>query len=323
MIPAIVLSLTVLPSFDPTGPKKYPPVYVPAEAPFGYLYQPAYDLHLEPRLPVEPYAPKSGDILLLSDTNKFWTFVYRIALTGKPGHAGIVVTMPDGRLGVLEAGYNDTTWARVTPLDYRINEYHGTVWIRQREVPLTPDEDRKLTEFAVAADGGRYALGRFILQLTPIRSRGPLRTYVIGGPRGIGGRYYCAEETLEALAYVGVIDARTVRPAATFPQDMFYDRSRNLYVDHHPPLAAGWKPPRLWNALPGSTLTGEARPHPPSAWPGLGAYVVYPVAPPGEKVPAPVIVGYVPGELRPVTDLQQPSKRIGFFDRPTGLFRRN
>jgi hypothetical protein len=180
-----------------------------------------------------------------------------------------------------------------------------------------------LTEFAVAADGGRYALGRFMLQLTPIRSRGPLRTYVIGGPRGMGGRYYCAEETLEALAYVGLIDPRTTRPAATFPQDMFYDRSRNLYVDRHPPLASGWKPPRLWNALEGSNLTGKARPHPPSPWPGIGAYAVYPVASPGEKVPTPVVTGYVPGELRPVADLQQPPKRIGFFDRPTGPFRRN
>jgi hypothetical protein len=323
MLPAIVLSLAAFPSFDPTGPKKYPPVYVPSEAPFGYLYQPTYDLNIVPRLPSQRYEPKPGDILLLSDTNRFWTFVYRIALTGKPGHSGIVVTMADGRLGVLEAGYNDTTWVRVTPLDYRINEYHGTVWIRQREIPLTPEQDRLLTEFAVSADGGRYALGRFILQLTPLRSRGPLRTYALGGPRGIGERYFCAEVAIEALVYAGAIDGHTAKPSATYPQDLFYDRSRNAYVDRHPPLAGGWKPPRLWNALDGSTLTGIARPRPPSAWPGFGAYAVYPLAAPGEKVPTPTVVGYVPGELRPVADLQQPAKRIGFFDRPTALFRRN
>jgi hypothetical protein len=323
MLPAIFLSLAVVPSFDPTCPKKYPPVYVPVEAPFGYLYQPAYDLTIEPRLPSIPYSPRPGDILLLSDTNVMWSFLYRLAFTGRPGHAGVVVTMTDGRLGVLEAGYNDTTWTRVTPLDYRINEYHGTVWIRQREVPITPEQDRKLTDFATVADGGRYALGRFILQITPIRSRGPLRTYVMGEPRGIGGRYFCAEETLEALAYAGLIDAHAARPAATFPQDMFYDRSRNLYVDHHPPLINDWRPPSLWTALDGSTLTGKSRPHPPSPWPGVGAYAVYPVTAPGEQVPTPVVVRYVPGELSPVADLQQHPKRIGFFDRPTGLFRRN
>ncbi len=323
MLPALVLALTAFPSSDPTGPKKYPPVYVPAEAPFGYLYQPAYDLNYVPRLPSARYEPKAGDVLLLSDTNRFWTFLYSVAMTGKPGHSGVVVTMPDGRLGVLEAGYNDTIWTRLTPLDYRINEYHGTVWVRQREVPLTPEQDKRLTEFAVASEGKRYALGRFILQITPFRGRGPLRTYVIGEPRGIGGRYFCAEETLEALAYAGLVDAHTTRPAATYPQDLFFDRSRNLYVDRHPPLAGNWKPPCFWNAIDGSTLTGRLRPHPPSPWPGVGAYAVYPVASPGEKVPRPVVAGYVPGELRPVADLQQPPKRLGYFDRPTGLFRRH
>ena len=181
---------------------------------------------------------RPGDILLLSDTNKFWSTLYKIAFTGKPGHAGVVVNMPDGRLGVLEAGYNDTTWTRVTPLDYRINEYHGTVWVRQREVPLTPEQDCRLTEFAVAADGSRYALGRFLLQLTPLRSRAPLRTYCIGGPRGIGQRYFCAEETIEALTYAGLIDPHLARPAATYPQDMFYDRVAEP-VRGPPPAARG------------------------------------------------------------------------------------
>ena len=60
MLPAIILSLTLTPSFDPTGPKKYPSVYIPAEAPYGYLYQPAYDLVAVPRYPVVTYAPKAG-----------------------------------------------------------------------------------------------------------------------------------------------------------------------------------------------------------------------------------------------------------------------
>ena len=31
--------------------------------------------------------------------------------------------------------------------------------------------------------------------------------------------------------------------AATYAQDLFYDRSRNPYLDRHPPLKAGWAPP--------------------------------------------------------------------------------
>ncbi len=322
MLSALILSMAVTPSFDPTGPKKYPNIYIPADAPYGFLYQPAYDLHIIPRWPAVGYAPKAGDILLLSDTNRFWTTLYRFALTGKPGHAGVIVTMPDGGLGVLEAGYNDTLWTRITPLAYRINQYHGTVWVRQRKVALTPEEDRRLTYFAAVANGGRYAVGQFGLQITPFRNRGPLRTYFVGKPKGLDDRFFCAEETVEALAYAGLIDRRTARPSATFPQDLFYDRSRNLYIDRHPPLAEGWEPPKLWTPLLGSTLTGKARPHPPLPWPGGSAYAVYPLLTGTKEPPTSAIVEYVPGEFRPVTDFQQPPQRIGYFDRPTGLFRR-
>ena len=95
MLPALVLGLLTAPAFDPTGPKNYPPAYIPAEAPFGYLYAPAFDVHPLPRYPIAGYSPKAGDVLLMSDTNRFWTFLHRLALTGKPGHNGIVVTMPE------------------------------------------------------------------------------------------------------------------------------------------------------------------------------------------------------------------------------------
>ena len=240
MLSALVLSLALALASDPTGPRRYPPVYVPAEAPFGYLYQPAIDLQPIARFPAITYCPKPGDVILMSDTDLLWTTLYRIALAGKPGHALLVVTMADGRLGALEAGYNDTSWTRVTPLDYRLNEYKGTMWVRPRIVPLTPIEDRRLTEFAEAARDTPYALLRFAAQLTPLRSRGPLKTFVLGRPIGIGRHYHCAEAAIEALVYARVIDGRTARPSATHPQDMFYDQSRNIYIDRHPPLAGAW-----------------------------------------------------------------------------------
>ena len=73
-----------------------------------------------------------------------------LAFSGRPGHCGLVVTMPDGRLGVFEAGYTDTTFTRLTPLDYRLAAYPGYVWVRQRQTPLTPEQDARLTAFAVA-----------------------------------------------------------------------------------------------------------------------------------------------------------------------------
>ena len=170
MLSALALSFALVPTGDPTGPRKYPTVYVPAEAPFGYLYQPAVDLHPIARFPAATYEPKPGDVLLLSDTNLFWTVLYRIALTGKPGHSAVVVRMADGRLGAFEAGYNDTIWMRLTPLDYRLNEYHGTIWIRPRLEPLTPEQDRRLTEFAEV-----LATGTMPSAASPFNSRHSVR----------------------------------------------------------------------------------------------------------------------------------------------------
>lgn len=322
MLSAFVLSAVLAPVSDPASPSLYPPTYIPVEAPFGYLYRPAADLHVIVRFPVTVYQPKAGDVLLFSDTNAFWTAIYRIGFTGKPGHAGLVVTMPDGRLGILEAGFGGTMWTRVTPLDYRINQYPGTVWVRPRLVPLSADEDRRLTEFAEAAQNQRYAWGRFLVQSTPLRSRGPLRTAVMGKPVGIGHRYVCAQATVEALVFAGVVNGRTARPAATFPQDLFYDHSRNRYLERHPPLEGGWGEPQLWTPLIGSTLAGKLRPQPPSPWPGAGAHEVHPVSTPGEKVPTPIVIRYVPGELRPITIIEQPPQRIGLFDRPPRFHRR-
>jgi hypothetical protein len=259
----------------------------------------------------------------MSDTNRFWTLLYRLAFTGKPGHGGLVVTMPDGRLGVLEAGFNSTQWTRLTPLDYRLNQYAGYLWVRQRAVPLTPDQDRRLTEFAAAMADTPYATKRFMLQATPFRTRGPLRTFVAGRPHGPRDRMTCGEAIVEALVFAGVIDARTARPAATYPQDLFYDESRNPYLNRHPPLAGGWCPPALWTPLVGVAAKGKERPNPPSPWPGpAGAYLVHPVPAAGQQPPTPVVVGYVPGEPGPVAVRQQPPQRVGLLDRPPGRLRR-
>ncbi|HEV3386158.1 MAG TPA: hypothetical protein VG097_15160 [Gemmata sp.] len=332
MIPTLVLTLTLAPGVDvfggakadPLGPKAYPPVYVPAEAPCGYLYQPAVDLHAIPRLPAIKYAPKAGDVLLLSDPDPLFNVLYVVARSGKPGHSALVVTMPDGRLGMLESGFSFTPWTRVTPLDYCINVYAGHVWVRQRETPLSSEQDRRLTEFAMMADGGEYNLRKFAMQLTLFRSRNPVVTRFAGKPVGPGHDYMCVQIVVEALVHAGLVDAKTSRPEATFAQDLFYDRSRNPYIDRHPPLAGrGWGEPQLWTPLPGMALSGHNRPQPPAAWPGAGgAYVVNPIPSGGQQPPTPVIERFVPGEDRPNAPVEDPPQRIGFFDRPYRLFRR-
>jgi hypothetical protein len=324
MIPILALIVSLREN-EPFGPKVYPPVYVPAEAPYGYVYQPATDVHALPRPPEGRYCPKPGDVLLMSDPDPLFTMLFRVARSGKPGHCGLVVTMPDGRLGSLQSGFGFVPWTRVVPLEYALNVYGGHIWVRPRTVPLTPEQDRLLTEFAVMSDGGEYALRRYGRQLTLIRSRNPLITRFAGKPVGPGHKYTCVQILVEALVYAGAVDERTARPAATYAQDLFYDRSRNPYIDRHPPLAGGcWGEPQLWTPIPGTALRGRDRPKPPSPWPGAGgAYVINPIPNGGGQPPTPTVVGYVPGELRPIATVEDPPQRIGFFDRPYRLFSRH
>jgi len=223
----------------------------PSQPPcFGCLNQPAYSIDKKPRLPMTLYDPQPGDVLLYSDANIFWGLMYAIAFTSAPGHTGLVVRQDDGSLGVLEAGYNDKPWVRVVPLAERLHQYPGTIWVRQRKTPLTEEQSRIISCFAAEIDGRRYGVIRLILQMTPIRNRGPLRTCWLGKPAGLRSTYICSEATMEALVLAGAIDGATARPSATYPRDLFFDRAANLYVNRHRPLEADWHMPALWRRCP-------------------------------------------------------------------------
>ena len=222
---------------------------------FGSLHQPAYSIDKQPRPPLEPYRPQAGDVLLLSNTSPLFTFLYKLAFTGPPGHSALVVVRPDGTFGQLEAGVDSVPRTEVNQLDRRMHLYPGTIWVRRRTCPLDPSQSHALTDFGEKEKGRAFAVGRFALQVTPLRSRGPLRTFVIGRPKRPGmipfRDYFCSEVVIEALVFAGVIPRATARPAATFPEDMFFDQSRNRYLARHPPLGGGgWEVPRLWERNP-------------------------------------------------------------------------
>jgi hypothetical protein len=219
----------------------------------AYLYQPAYCLDEVLRCPARPYCPQPGDILLATDQKIFWKITHNLAGTGHPHHTGIVFARPDGSMAVLEAGPHDTI--RIRNLDWYPHmceyEQQGRIWIRQRKCPLTAEQSACLTEFALPQEGKFFALGRLGKQLTPFRSRGPLRTEFMGLPHGSDRRsYYCSELGLEALVASGTVDAETSRPAAIYPRDIFFDRSINPYINRHPVLIEGWFPPARFTTCP-------------------------------------------------------------------------
>jgi hypothetical protein len=95
-------------------------------------------------------------------------------------------------------------------------------------------------------------------QMTPFRTRGPLRTFVMGAANGERDSYFCAELVMEACVHAGLLSPETTRPSATYPEDMFFDRSANLYLNRYFTLADGWDPPSRWLTL----AAADARPAP-------------------------------------------------------------
>jgi hypothetical protein len=218
----------------------------------SFLYRPAFCIDDLLREPAEAYLPQPGDLMLRLDNSVFWRVTHYLALAFDPNGSGIVFARPDGRLAVLEAGPNDTLWVGTPDLLPHLQEYAATgkVWIRKRRVPLTPEQSCRLTEFALAQDGKRFALVRLGAQLTPLRSRGPLRTCWLGRPRGDRPSYFCSELVLEACVAAGLLEAARTRPAATYPHDLFFGRSFNPFLDRHLDVNAGWCPPARWTSSP-------------------------------------------------------------------------
>ena len=221
----------------------------PVVPPVGFVYEPAYTT--DPDLCEDPaaYAPQPGDIVLVVSDHLIWKILFAIAFTHEPYHAGIVVRMPDGGLGLLEAGPPDeSAHVRISPLGERLASEPGRVFVRRRCESLTAEQSDALTGFALRQEGKPYAYLRFLAQGTPLRSRGPIRTHFMGKSRGEPCSYFCSELVMEALVSVGLVDPGTARPRATTPSDIFYDESTNPWINKYLKLSPCWCPPQRWAA---------------------------------------------------------------------------
>ncbi len=227
----------------------------PVPAGESYLYQPEFCFDDVLRCPAVPYQPQPGDLFFASDNNKVMVWGHWLAGAYCPHHSGIVVARCDGRLAVMEAGPFNTVVVEVVDVFQHLQSYVDNgdrVWIRRRKVPLTCEESARLTAWAELQDQKRFASLRMAAQLTPFRSRGPLRSYVVGKPHGNRCSFFCSELVTESLVAAGLFDPDQARPPATYPRDLFFDHSPNPYLNKHlcPHLAAFWEPPARWTSCP-------------------------------------------------------------------------
>jgi hypothetical protein len=223
------------------------------DCPAGYLYQPAYCLADVRCGPAEPYVPQPGDIFLATDQALWARLGHYLAGGAGVHHSGIMFRRSNGCMALLEAGpFNSVRVETMDPLEHmRDHEQAGDrVWIRRRAVPLTPEQSECLTAFIEAEDGKPFACVRLVGQITPFRSRGKLRTYVVGKPHGDRCSYFCSELVTESCVAAGLIDPETARPSATYPRDLFFGRSSCWYLNHHLWLDPDWCPPARWTECP-------------------------------------------------------------------------
>lgn len=190
------------------------------------------------RLEGERYRPRSGDLVLFDHHIKLITNLYRCCGTSAPLHVGIVFYRRDGSPAILEAGPEAVQKVFVFDVDDRLHNYDGTILIRRLKTPLTPEQDKQLTEFSLEQEGKRYALGRLILQGTPFRPQGTLRSHLFGRTVLDRDRWMCSELAVASLAVAGVIDPKAFPANAMYPRDLCYDERHDL--------SAVLEPPALW-----------------------------------------------------------------------------
>jgi hypothetical protein len=230
--------------------------WLPAAAPgpeHSYLCQPAYSLDKLLRGPTEPYVPRPGDIFLATDHERWACVGHWCAGGAGVHHSGIMFQRSDGRMALIEAGpFNSIKVETMDPFEHMHEHVQAgdCVWIRRRCTPLTPEESARLTAFVEAQDGKPFACLRLAAQLSPFRSRGPVRTYFVGKPHGERRSYFCSELVTESLVAAGLLDPTTARPCCTYPRDLFFGRSFNLYLNRHLHLEEGWYPPARWLECP-------------------------------------------------------------------------
>jgi hypothetical protein len=181
----------------------------------------------------EPYVPHEGDMLFYNDHSTKWGILYFMVGSDAPYHSGLVYKQPDGLCGAVEAGPNDSLECRTLDLKARLYDWPHTLYIRRCKVQLTPEKSAEMTKWALSQDHKRYALGRLLLQATPVRARGTVRKTLFGATYLDRPSYLCAELVVAGGTVGGIFDQHVHKGNSCYPRDLIQNDVYDLAPLYH------------------------------------------------------------------------------------------
>lgn len=190
-----------------------------------------------------PYVPREGDMVFFNDHSVKWGLLYKMVGSDSPFHVGLIFKRPDGTCAIAEAGPNDTLHCRVLDLAPRLHGWEHTLLIRRCKKQLTADQSAAMTKWSMEQDGKRYALGRLLLQATPVRCRAPLRRSIFGATYTDRDSYLCAELVIAGGTVGGIFDPSRHKANTIYPRDIVQNDVHDLADLYHD--AQVWLPTPL------------------------------------------------------------------------------
>lgn len=191
-----------------------------------------------------PYRPQPGDLLLWDEFIPLHHFCYKVCGSGPPTHCSIVIAHEDGSPAILDLHGQTVVGAKVVVLQVgpRMCSFTGMILVRRLRQPLCSAGSCALTRFARAQEGKDFAIGRVLLQGTPLNARYGLRRCLFGRTPLDRHRWFCSELVVSAACVAGILDPHVHLANATYPRDLAFDETMDLSCMYEPAV--------LWCARP-------------------------------------------------------------------------
>ena len=125
-------------------------------------------------------------------------------------------------------------------LEPRFHKFDGTILVRRVRRPLTEEQSRHLTDFALAQEGKPYAIGRLIVHGLTQRAHCAIRADFLGRTVVDRDRWICSELVVASAVAAGVLNGEDYPANVMYPRDLAYDERFDLSPFYEP--AALWYP---------------------------------------------------------------------------------